>query len=509
MKKFAGFMLVLGIASALSGCGGRADGSGRPVLVTMLVLGNKPVNGRMETVLAEENKIFREKLNAELALQYIEWADWQTNYQLAIAAGDSSIDLIVTATDWLFAWEIARKGGFMPLSEELLKTNAPRTWAAIPEDHWDLCSQDGAIWFIPEDQYSQFTNHGMYWRKDWGARGGVAQVRNFEELEAYFDAVKRYHPEAYPWDVSALDIPYGILGGYLTTYTNTQVILGTATGNYNIFLYDTDDPYTVLSYMDVDAFLDSARMMDRWAKKGFWREDVLNYRTDTREMMFAGLSGADQHHTMTYYTNTRPTMDRLQPRSDLQFFYWGQANKNVNKDLLTHGAMALSAYSRNPGRALQVYDMLRNDKTIYMLHNYGIEGTDYVMNADGTLGRPDGWTPETDGLGTNFWAGRMDEFEPVNESWWNGTQDLIKELNSFAKEYPLGKLAFDNTRVAAEMAAIGDVCSTYIPALSYGKNGNVDKAVADFYAALKMAGYDKVKAEIQAQLDTLKAAGEK
>ena len=59
MKKFAGFMLILGIVAALSGCGGKADGSGKQLLVTMLVLGNKPVNGRLEAVLAEENKIFR------------------------------------------------------------------------------------------------------------------------------------------------------------------------------------------------------------------------------------------------------------------------------------------------------------------------------------------------------------------------------------------------------------------------------------------------------------------
>jgi putative aldouronate transport system substrate-binding protein len=54
------------------------------------------------------------------------------------------------------------------------------------------------------------------------------------------------------------------------------------------------------------------------------------------------------------------------------------------------------------------------------------------------------------------------------------------------------------------MAAMGDVCAAFIPSIAFGKTGNPDKAVADFRAALKNAGYDKVKAEIQAQLTAFK-----
>jgi len=221
--------------------------------------------------------------------------------------------------------------------------------------------------------------------------------------------------------------------------------------------------------------------------------------------MYAGLSGAEQHHTMTYYSTIRPTMDTEQPGSETQFFYFGMENNNVNKDLLTHGAMAINAASKNPELALRVYDYLRNDREIYMYLNYGIEGVDYHINPDGTLGRPEGWEGVRNGLATNFWGGRMDRFEPINENWWSGTRELIDHLNSFAREYPLEKFAFDNTKVAAEVAAVGDVCSTYLASMAFGKMKTApEETVANFRRDLKAAGYDKLKAEIQAQLDAFK-----
>jgi hypothetical protein len=473
----------------------------------MLLLGNKPTNGRADAAVAEINKLAGPRIGVELRTEYVEWADWQNQYQLRLAAGDPNLDLIVTATDWLYAWEISRRGGFYPMTPELIRANAPQTWAEIPPSHWDICTENGKIWFIPEDQYSQYTNHGMYWRKDWAAEGGLANVASFEDLEKYWDIVKARHPEAYPWDINGAEYrDMGLITGYLQGKLPIQTIIGVATGNYGIFQYNVNDPYTAVSYyMDGNELTDAAVMMDRFAKKGFWREDVLNYRGETRNLLLAGLSGSDQHHTQTYI-GLREQMDKEQPGSDLQMYWWGMENNNVNKDLLTHGAMAVNGASRNVEKALQLYDLLRNDKQIYLLYNYGIEGKDYLVLPDGRFTRPAGFNSTNDALDTNFWAGRMDEFEPVWDTWWTGRVPFVEHLNTFARDYPLEKFSFDNTRVAAEMAAMGDVCATYIPSIHFGKTADPVKAVADFRAALRAAGYDKVKAEIQSQLTAHKNA---
>jgi hypothetical protein len=505
-KMTAMTLLILAATAGLYAGGGQSGG-GRVTPITMLLLGNKPTNGRADAAIAEINKIVGPRIGVELRTQYIEWADWQNQYQLTLAGGDPNIDLVVTATDWLYAWEISRKGGFYPLTPELIQKNAPKTWAEIPAAHWDLCTEGGKIWFIPEDQYSQYTNHGMYWRKDWAAEGGVTEVAKFEDLEKYWDAVKENHPEAYPWDAAGAEyLDFGLIGAYFFAKHPVQTIIGAAAGNFNIFQYNVNDPYTAVSYyMDGNDLVEVAKILDRWGKKGFWREDVLNYRGETRNLLLAGLSGSDQHHTQTY-VGLREQMDREQPGSELQMYYWGQELKNINKDLLTHGAMAINAASRNVEKALQLYDLLRNDKQIYLLYNYGIEGKDYLVLPDGRFSRPAGFNSTNDAIDTNFWAGRMDAFEPSWDTWWTGRTAFVENLNSFAREYPLEKFAFDNTKVAAEMAAIGDVCATYIPSIHFGKTANPEKAVTDFRAALRAAGYDKVKAELQAQLTAIKNA---
>jgi len=388
------------------------------------------------------------------------------------------------------------------MTPEMLQENAPRTWEEVIPEHWEMCTLDGKIWFIPEDQYTQYTNHGVYWRGDWAREGGIYQVTTFDELEAYFDVVKQNQPQAYPWDVAG-DPGGGLLNGYLTSNTNTQGILSAS-----IFCYNNDDPYTVVCpYMDSDAMIDAAIMFNRWSQKGFWREDVMNYRGLTRDLFFAGFSGADAHHTMTYYSSIRPGMDRLQPGSDVQFFYFGMENNNVRKDIITHGAMAINATSRNPDLALRVYDLLRNDKEIYMLLNYGIYGEDYLINSEGKLERPEGWEAVTHGLATNFWAGRMDKYTPLDANWWSGTEALIEHFNSFAHEYPMLKFAFDDSNVGAELAAMNNVLVSQIGQIGFGRTReSPEQAVANLRRDLMAAGYEKVKAEVQAQLDAFWAA---
>ena len=75
------------------------------------------------------------------------------------------------------------------------------------------------------------------------------------------------------------------------------------------------------------AFYDAAELMKEWNDMGVWRKDVLNFDGDTREEFYAGTTGADQHHAQTYYSTIVPNMEKKQPGSDPQFYYWGEENQ--------------------------------------------------------------------------------------------------------------------------------------------------------------------------------------
>ena len=161
-KKAVALVMASLMIASMAGCGSsgsESSGSGntsvkedgsidtsKHEVINMLVLGNKPTNGRLEAMLDKLNPILTEKVNAELEFTYIEWTDWQTQYNLKLLSGDSSLDLICTATDWLYGWENTKKGAFLPLSEDMLKTYAPKTWEQVSADgDWDICKYNDEI----------------------------------------------------------------------------------------------------------------------------------------------------------------------------------------------------------------------------------------------------------------------------------------------------------------------------------------------------------------------------
>lgn len=517
VKTVAFGMSVL-MSMGLAGCGSKGGDSTSAVKedgsidtskheeITMLVLGNKPTNGRCEAMLEELNKVLNEKVNAELKLSYVEWADWQTQYNTQLLSGDDSIDIITTATDWLYGWENAQKGAFLPLTEDMLKTYAPKTYEQVEASgDWDMCKYNDEIMFIPEDNYTQYTNHGLFYRGDWAKEAGLpdGKVEKFEDLTTYFKYIKENKPDVMPWDAGKNNGE--ILSAYITSKTDFNGLINCYAGNYALFGFYKDDPYTITSaFMEDDAFYDAAELMKEWSDMGVWREDVLNYDNDTRVAMYAGTCGADQHHSQTYYTTVKPSMDEKQPGSDVKMYYWGQENDNVQTPLKTHGAAAISANSKHPERALMVYDLLRNDEECYRYINYGIEGTDYIIQEDGKLSHPEGWDQATDALESNFWCGRNDDLELTDATWWDGTSQMIADYDKIAFDYPFEALIVDKSAIESQLAALTNVLSEYIPQLAWGKFDDPRAAIDEMRAKLKDAGYEDVKASIQKDVDAFK-----
>lgn len=474
-------------------------------VINFLVLGNKPTNGRLEAMLKQLNKILTEKVNAELKLTYVEWADWQTQYNVQLLSGDTSLDIITTATDWLYAWENTQKGAFLPLSDDMLKTYAPKTYAQVSADNdWDICKYNGEVYFIPEDHYTQYTNHGIFYRGDWAKEAGLADgtVSKFEDLTTYFKYIKENKDGVIPWDAGKNSAD--LLGPYIQSHTDYRSLIGVNAGNY-AFWYTKPGEATVSSpYMEDDTIYAAADLMKQWNSIGVWREDVLNYDGNSREEFYAGTSGADQHHSQTFYSQVKPNMDTKQANSDAKMYAFGSENNNIAKDLKTHGAAAISANSKHPERALMVYDLLRNDEQCYRLINYGIEGTDYVVTDDGKLAYPEGYDQSTDALGSDYWCGRNDDLELVNSFNWSGQADMITNLNKIAYDYEYENLIINKDKIETEQAAIASVLSEYLPQLAWGKFDDPKAKIDEMRAKIKAAGYDDVKASIQADLDAFK-----
>lgn len=537
MKKLLALVLVLCMAAGVAGCSGQTAQQGSEtkaesetekaasesaaagqestetaqidtsehVVVTFMTIGEKPTNGKVDAVLEKINAVLNERVNAELEIYWVSWTDYLTNYNLTLAQMDGTVDMTITGTDWLDAWPNAKRGAFLELSEEMLSTYAPLTWEAVTKEHWDACKYNGEIYFIPEDQYTQWTNHGFLYRGDIAKEAGFENgLHSWEDMTAYFQYVKDNYPDMVPWDVPGnAQTANQLTDGWIKSNSDYVLVEGLEVPLF----YGTshEDPYTLTSpFIEGQELIDFAINQKAWGDAGFWRSDVLNSEPSTQEEFEAGQTAAHQHHTSTWL-GRRSAMDESMPGSDIGFFWFGEETKNLTKSSISHGAMAISAGSKNPERTLMVYDILRNDKEIYQLFNFGIEGEQYLLDENGQYYRPEGYTDEKDGVFTNFWGGRNDEFElSYVTEYKEGKEALYAEYDQYAQDYPYSIIVFDTTNVKTEMSNLSAVYTEYLPRIAFGKVDDPEAYVAEFREQLKAAGYDTVIAELQRQLDSVK-----
>lgn len=479
------------------------------VTITYLTVGDAYTNGQQEAALEEINRILEERINTTLVVNNIGWTDYLSNYNLTLARMDGSVDLIGTGTDWLDAWPNAQDGVFLELSEEMLQTYAPQTWAQVPAEHWDMCKYNGQIYFLPEDHYTQWTNHGFMYRGDWAAEAGLENgVHSWEDLTTYFQGVIDNHPDVIPWDSNGthnVQLASGWMGSHTDFISIDGVCAGALYGGHK------DDPYTLWSpFYEGDELVAFAEMMKQWDEMGVWRTDVLNNASaDSREEMYLGQSAADQHHTQTWQTTVRPRMNSDQPGSDVGFFWFGEETGNLVRLNITHGAMAISAASENPERALMVADLLRNDPELYRLICYGREGYQYEYDeATNTFTRPEGYTDQTMGIAFNYWWGRNDDLEMANADWdMPSYEELCAQYDEVAIDYPYGLLVVDMSEIQSQINNINEIHNNYMMQIAYGKyDGTAEEIVAEYKQALQDAGFEDVLANLQAQVDAVYGA---
>ncbi len=484
------------------------DTSEHVVITYMTTGGSDEGNGNAD-MLAKLNEILTEKVNAELKIYHIDWTNYLSVYNLTLAQMDGSVDLVGTASDWLDAWPNAKNGAFLELSEDMLKTYAPKTWESVPAEHWDLCKYNGEIYLMPEDNYAQWTNHGFAYRLDWAKEAGLTDgVKSWEDLTTYFKYVKETYGNdlKYLWDSDGTQYNQ-MVGGWITSHSNYVAIDGLNSGA--MWGGSKDDLYTVYSpYMtDTDSLVEYAKLMKEWNEIGVFPTNVLNNTSSqNRDEYRVGQVAVEQHHTQTWtdlcsHTSNNTIYDTDED-AETGFFYFGEETGNVVALSITHGAMAVSAGSKNPERALMVYDLLRNDPECYRLFNYGIEGVQYAIDENGMKYTPDTYDSTTQEIQTNFWWGRNDDLELKDATKnWDAIDKLYAEYDSLKIDYPYGQFIPDVDDIQGKIDNVSSVQEEYMKQISFGLySGSAEDIVAEYQAALEKAGINDVTAALQEQI---------
>ncbi|MCR5404891.1 MAG: extracellular solute-binding protein [Butyrivibrio sp.] len=471
------------------------DFSRDPVTITYLTIGDKPSNGMTEKAIERLNRILTKRLNAKLDIYFIGWSDYLSNYKSVLESDEIELDLVGTSADWLSAWQLAINGSFMPLSEDMLRNYCGITFTNVTAAEWQSCSYQGNIYFIPENEYTQWTNHGFAYRKDIASRAGLDEVSSFDDMDRYFEYVTRFRPEMIPWDISEGNTNTAI--GYIMSNSSYAPIYELSA--YGIWGEYADNKGKIVSpYYVGNELVEYARLMKKWNDIGVWRED-LSLAEDNDAAFYRGGTSVVQDHTENYYKSISPQMKIAMPETELGFFWFGKESGNLMKISNLHGAMAVSRKSKNPERALMVYDLLRNNEECYRLLRYGIEGVQYELTEDGLMEKPSGYNEDDQGIVTNFWWGRRDEFEiPDSFFSWDEYYALTNSYDHIAKKYPWDGVPFSTPMINSEVERIAAVFDRYMPLISTGKYEEEPEVIVEqFREDLMKAGIERVTGQLQ------------
>ncbi len=433
-----------------------------------------------ENIVAEVNKITKEKINATIDIELIPLGEYTDKMNMKFMSGEE-FDVCFTGAWNPYATAVGQ-GAYAELTEEMLNTYAPELMQVLNPAAWEAVTIGGKIYGAPLQQIYVRQN-AMRFNADLATEKGFdyTSVKKLEDLEPYFETLKADGVEKIFYTADCR-----IIENYIS-YLGMDALIAAKTPG--VVYYREENPTVVNQYAS-EGFLELAKLMKKWNDAGYIHpEAILNTLYETEfavNINPAYKPGGDATESITagFTTVSVPFGDAV-----------------LTTSAITATNLAVGATSKNPERALAFINLLNTDADLLNLLCHGIEGVDYefVDEANKVIKAIEGTYPGN----FSFLVGNV-----FNEYYTDATQvgswEETAEINSSADGSCILGFAFDVTPVSAEVAAMDAIIAEQLPAICCGEVDNVDAAVKALNDALEAAGLSTVLAEMQKQLDAWK-----
>jgi putative aldouronate transport system substrate-binding protein len=448
------------------------------------------------------NKLLKEDINAKLEVQYMTWGNFTEKYPLMLAARED-IDFTYSS-DFNNYSKYARDGAWYEITPEMLETYAPQTWATAAEQVWEEAKVDDKIYMIPAEMpfYGPYAMFAI--RKDLREKYGLSEVQTAEDLEAYFSAIAENEDGITPYAQTGYN---GMFQG-LYAQANLWGSFESREGFY--FDFSDGDGSKLIFAPLTDEYMEYAKMMRRWAEKGFWSKSAISEQTQNTDAFKSGKSACVGYHIGGLDAFVRTLMDTV-PGAIGEFVDF-TPDVNRFKTLYIRDGVSILAGSKNPERTLMLIDLLKRDERYYDLTYYGIEGVHYELDADPKyyIELPDAGNWPAAAFCPWGWLNAEINKEPkIEDPAKAEVHDYITNLRKSWDEnlavFPkIRQFAFNDESVSAEYAAVNSIMETDGRAINLGMQ-DAEVAVPAMLEKLQKAGIEKVMAEFQAQMDAFLA----
>jgi putative aldouronate transport system substrate-binding protein len=269
--------------------------------------------------------------------------------------------------------------------------------------------------------------------------------------------------------------------------------------NDNFGVLMSDNPDRVVNLFETPQYRQRIELYHSWYQAGYISPDAAASIETALMVMTSGKACA-------HFTKNKPDQKIGHER------YYGKELEYINFDLdivTTQSVQslmwAIAHNSKNPEKAMELFNLLFTDPVLINLINYGIEGEHYIKNSDGSISSPPGVTAENSryGLGMAWQLGNSYLAYP-SEGESIDLADQMKVFNDNAIVSPAMGFSFDSSKVLAQDSALTAIADQYRKALETGSVGL--STLDEFNAKLKAAGLADVIAEKQRQYDAWRAA---
>lgn len=466
----------------------------KPVKLKMYLLGDRTPD--FDLVYAEINKILQEKLNATLDVEFLAWSEHDTKYSLLFSGGED-FDLIFTASQWGHYEGTVAMGGFYPLTEDFIKTNAPDIWNTVPEMGWDQAKIDGSMYMVPNFQ-NEFGATVVAVRGDLMEKYGYSDITTFDQLLEFYGKIAENETSISPLGTQG--------GALLWTYLLSQSVRRIAGTPNELFLYNTHKPddLSITYALDWDGLTNYFKLTKELYEKGYWSPDSLATTEEAQDGFLNGTSTSFMWNkgTTVNYCNEA---NKAHPEWKATIVDIATGIPKAVNPYINNG-VAINAASKNKERAMMVLNEFYTNKEVYDLTAYGINGVHYEAVGDDQYKKLEG--------DANFGIDRN-----CNWGWVNSNirrvefKETLTDLDKKEKalqdvwsadikpEHAYDGFSFNNANVSSEIAAVSTVITQYYTPLVLGMAGDVDVAMADLRKQLEDAGIQTIYEEIKKQAE--------
>lgn len=428
----------------------------------------------------EINAYLKDKINATVKLNILESAQYGDKLSNMIQSGEY-FDMCFVA-NWKLDYAVnAENGAFYPL-DDLFENYMPKTYEASDKEALECARVAGKIYALPVIKENADAT-GWIYRKDLADKYNIdmSKVQNYEDLLPIARMIKENEPSIkYPveWKENMS------LGGNKSA---VSVIQGK-----NLGFLQGDDTYTVINRLETPEAMKQFKLAHQYYEEGLVRPDILTS------------AGAD------YVQNLKNgkifcALAPLKPGKinellkNAQYEFAQEYITEIKKPLQSgvSSMNAISVTSKNPARVARFMELLNTDPVLNNMVTFGLEGRNYTKVGDNVIKLiPNSGYNLSDSkwmIANVFIGYSTDEEEP-------GIKEELKKFNDEAKPNRLSGFVFVTESVQQEIAACQAVEIQYEGQASLGAI-DPETVVPEYLKELKAAGVDKVKEELQRQLD--------